>query len=206
VPFVTNGSRRTSRVLAAAAGLALAGFAPAAAQAKPDKSDAQACVVDHVLTNPFAAWGDHADYALAPGGDFETGATGWTLDDGAAVTTGNQPFDIGAPGASSLELPLGASAVSPAMCIDETYTSFRFFARNDGSRRSALRVQVRYLDRQGRSRDETTRLVAGDEWSLTESLELDGAEGAELVEFRFTPRGRGDWQIDDLYVDPYARR
>ena len=101
MPFVPNGSRRGSRLLAAALGLALAALAPATAQAKTDKHDAanpDTCVPDHVLTNPFGAWGDQADYALAPGGDFESGAAGWTLTGGAAVAAGNQPFDIGAPG------------------------------------------------------------------------------------------------------------
>ena len=142
MPFVLNGSRRGSRLLAAALGLALAALAPATAQAKNDKHDAanpDACVPDHVLTSPFGAWGDLADYALAPGGDFESGAAGWTLTGGAAVEAGNQPFDIGAPGASSLALPQGASALSDSMCVDETYTSFRLFARTSGRRRRASR-------------------------------------------------------------------
>jgi hypothetical protein len=31
--------------------------------------------------------------------------------------------------------------------------------------------------------------------------------GAAPVAFRFTPQGKGgNWQIDDVYVDPWARR
>ena len=214
MPFVLNGSRRGSRLLAAALGLALAALAPATAQAKTDKHDAanpDACVPDHVLTNPFAAWGDQADYALAPGGDFESGAAGWTLTGGAAVVAGNQPFDIGAPGASGLALPHGASAVSGSMCVDESYTSFRFFARNLGASKADLKVEVLYYDGKGRQQGTSARVLGSDsDWALSDPLAMNvpfDATGAAPIAFRFTPQGKGgDWRIDDVYVDPYARR
>jgi hypothetical protein len=201
-------------MLAAALGLALAAtLVPATAQAKNDKHDAanpDACVVDHVLSNPFAAWGDQADYALLPGGNFESGAAGWTLSGGAAVADGNQPFDIGAPGASSLALPQGSSARSGEMCIDETYTSFRFFARNTGSSGAGLKAEVLYYDGKGKLQGTSSRVVADGAWAPSQPLAIAvpfNATGAAPIAFRFTPQGKGgNWTIDDVYVDPYARR
>src|SRR5687768_6368874 len=43
---------------------------------------------DAALSTPFAPWGDHAPYKLAPGGDFE-GAHGWQLTGGAKVVSGS---------------------------------------------------------------------------------------------------------------------
>jgi hypothetical protein len=37
-------------------------------------------------------------------------------------------------------------------------------------------------------------------------FDAEAENGAAPVAFRFTATGRdGDWRIDDLYVDPYAR-
>ena len=71
-------------------------------------------------------------YKLVPGGDFESGAAGWTLAGGARTVAGSEPFAAtGHAGASSLYLPAGASATSPFTCVNAAYPTFRFFARND---------------------------------------------------------------------------
>ena len=214
MPFVMNGSRRGSRMLAAALGLALAALAPATAQAKNDKHDAanpDACVADHALSNPFAAWGDQADYALAPGGDFESGAAGWTLTGGAAVTAGNQPFDIGAPGASSLALPQGSSALSGSMCVDETYTSFRLFARNTGrptwASRSRSSTTTARASCRARRPASSPRRASGRRRSPWPSTCPSTPPAPRRSRSASRPQGKGgDWTIDDVYVDPYARR
>ena len=112
VPFVLNGSRRGSRLLAAALGLALAALAPATAQAKNDKhaaADPDACVPDHVLTQPVRRLGRPGRLRPGPGRRLRDRRRGLDAGGGAAVAAGNQPFDIGAPGRSSLALPDGAS-------------------------------------------------------------------------------------------------
>ena len=49
---------------------------------------AAAAVVSHSrcdgapLSQPFLQWGDTAEYKLAPGGDFESGLSGWSLSPG----------------------------------------------------------------------------------------------------------------------------
>ncbi len=210
MPPVIPVRPRGRRLLAAAAAVAAAtvtAVAAPAAHAAP--VNPEGCVVEHALTNPFIAWDDAADYALAPAGDFE--ADGWQLSGGAAVVDGNQPFDIGAPGVNSLALPPGAVATSAPMCIDETYPHFRLFARGAsrrGTSRPALKAEVLFLDDTGavQARDASSfRPESG--WAPSPNLAIDvpwTVGEAAPVQFRFTAVS-GAAQIDDVYVDPYGR-
>jgi hypothetical protein len=236
VPFITSGSRRTGRLLAAVTGLALLAAAPAAQAGYKPKSERHAksdvvpiaapapsssaaanplnCTPEPRPVKAFAAWDDLADYTLAPGGDIERHAPGWTLM-GARVVDGNQPFDLGegAGGETSLSLRGGSSAISAPICIDDSFPSFRFFARNTGDLSSGLKVEVLYMDVRGSLRSDGSGVYAVDDhdWGPSDSFGIDmtfaAENGAAPVAFRFTPQGRGgEWQIDDLYVDPMARR
>jgi hypothetical protein len=219
---ITGNVRKGTRLLAGAIGVALVCAAPAvAAPADVTKATAKAaanplgCTVDHDLSNPFRAWNDTADYALAPVGDFEGDTSAWTLSRSASVVEGNQPFDIGTAGHSSLRLPSGSSAISAPMCIDSTYPHFRLFARNTGNAKGALRAEVLYLTAKGDVKASASRTVVAKDagWfpsdSLTIGITFDTAvaDGAAPVAFRFTAAGKeADWQIDDVYVDPMMRR
>src|SRR5688500_18920121 len=219
--FITGNVRKGTRLLAGAIGLALAFAAPAAAAPKDAaKSTKKAaanplgCIVDHALSNPFRAWNDTADYALAPAGDFEGDTSAWTLFGAAAVVEGNQPFDIGTTGSSSLLLPAGSSAVTAPMCIDSSYPHFRLLARNTGRAKGTLKAEVLYLDGKGhvKSSASGTVVAADAEWFPSDSLNIGitfntaVADGAAPVAFRFTAGKDAVWQIDDLYVDPRMRR
>ena len=70
---ITGNVRKGTRLLAGAIGVALVCAAPAVAgPADVTKATAKAaanplgCTVEHDLSNPFRAWNDTADYALAP--------------------------------------------------------------------------------------------------------------------------------------------
>jgi hypothetical protein len=216
MPFILSGARKGGRILAAAVALLAIGAAPAAAGTVTIKNAAvnpDGCVADHQLSRPFSAWGDFNDYALSPGGDFESGAAGWWLP-GAAVTAGNQPFTIGTTGKTSLRIPAGASAVSAPMCIDSTFPHFRVFARNLGTLKSTLRAEVLFLNSKGEIKATASgQILAGSTaWFPSDSLKIGVvfnsalAGGAAPVAFRFTAPKDAAWQIDDLYVDPYMRR
>jgi hypothetical protein len=213
--------RKGTRLLAGAIGVTLACATPAAAAptaapttVKKAAANPLGCTVDHVLVNPFRAWNDTADYALAPAGDFEGDTSGWTLAGGAAVVAGNQPFDIGTTGQASLRLPAGSSAVTAPMCIDSSYPHFRLFARNTGRAKSTLKAEVLYLTAKGAVKGSAagTVVAPGSDWLPTDSLKIDVtfdgtvADGAAPVVFRFTAGKDSVWQIDDLYVDPMMRR
>jgi hypothetical protein len=72
-----------------------------------------------LIEHPFAKFRDYADYVLAPGGKFDGSITGWQLVGGAKLITTDK--------GKSLQLPKGASAISPAMCLDLNYPTFRMY-------------------------------------------------------------------------------
>jgi hypothetical protein len=213
MPFLTSGLRRC-RLLAAATGLALLGVIPAA-HAAGVAANPLGCTPQPALVQPFAAWTDTAEYTLSPGGDFENATSGWTLTNGARVVEGNEPFLVGAPDdRASLALATASSAISAPICIDDTYPWFRLFARNTGDLKSTLKVEVLYLDSKGKLKVRASGdyRAASADWAPTGSMKIDLAfdptsvGGAAPVAFRFTPQGKGgNWQIDDVYVDPYRR-
>jgi hypothetical protein len=166
------------------------------------------------VSHPFQPWSDDAGYALAPNGGVESGSSGWTLAGGAAVVSGNEPFHVtGANDTMSLSLPSGASAVSSAACVGTLSPTIRFFARNTGSTSSTLRVDVLYTDALGlRWSIPTGAASASATWAPSSSyLVLANitslpllTNGSARVSFRFTAEGTGgNWQIDDVYIDPY---
>jgi hypothetical protein len=170
-------------------------------------SSAQASVVDlsacnlSPLSQPFARWLDPASYELAPGGDFES--AGWSLQGRAARVPGSEPFAAtGTLGSWSLSLPAGASAESPATCVDAAYPTVRFFASGTG----LLAVSVVYGDL---TLPAGVDVVAGG-WSpsvpmLTSSaLVALTSDGSAQVSLRFTTLA-GNVRVDDVFVDPWNR-
>jgi hypothetical protein len=187
------------------AAVALAAALPAGAQAAGDCSQPTAPV--------FSPWGDDAQYALAPDGGLEAGASGWALSDGAAVQAGNEQFQVGgADDASSLAIPAGADAISAPVCIDVAHPTIRLFARNQGSPGSVLHVSVVVPVLLGATLTlPIGSVTAGSDWQPTGSLPvvanlLSLVRGDQQVAFRFSAgNDGGDWAIDDLYVDPYSK-
>lgn len=169
-------------------------------------------------TRPFARWLDLMLYTKAPGGDFESGASGWTLTGGAKLVAGNETFNIGGVGTRSLYLPSGSSATSPAMCVTILHPTLRYFAKNRGSiLLSSLLVEVVFQDPvSGKTRALPVGVhTGGSGWhpSLPSLVLLDllapvlGERGRLDVAFRFRPVGLGaQWQIDNLFVDPLRNR
>ena len=229
MPFVITQPRRGLRAAFAVAGATVAlalGAAPAMATTLPF-DDADVAVAQDTaalpaapstdvctpasLSKPFRPWGDLNDYTLVPGGDMENGAPGWTLGGGAELADGNNFFHLGdRSDHTSLRLRAGASALSAPVCIDATYSSFRFFARTT-SLRADLKVEVIWWE-SGASHVATLRL---DDWTdvlwspvtpiALPSEHLSG-DTLEPVQFRFTVTGKsGAWLVDDLYVDPFSR-
>jgi hypothetical protein len=208
MPFVVRPPRlgRVVPAMAAAITVALTAAGPAAAAT----TTADVCVTPS-FSKIFLPWKDSALYTKSPGGDFEGALAGWGLNAGARVADGNETFHVGAASdRSSLALTSGASAVSAPMCIDRTYPSFRFFARNLSSGKGDLQVDVLWQESgQHKSSKASLDKKAGTAWTPVKSLTLpSGALSTgrlEPVTFRFTAVG-GAWQVDDLYVDPFMRR
>lgn len=174
---------------------------------------AQACSYPEAKA-VFSPWGDQHNYALAPDGGFEAGGSGWQLNRGATVVDGNESFYLNGGGDSkSLALPAGSSAVSPPVCMAIDTPSFRLVARNDGDPSSQLRVEAVYkLLGLVRTRTAGT-LRANSDWAPTQSVStvltlstLVGTLIPSAIEIRFTPLdSKGQWQVDDVYIDPFRR-
>lgn len=174
---------------------------------------AQACSYSGAET-VFSPWGDQRNYVLAPDGGFEASGSGWKLNRGAAVVEGNESHYLNDAGDSkSLSLPAGSSAVSPPVCMALDTPSFRLVARNGGNPSSQLRVEAVYK-LLGLVRTKTAgTLRAGSTWAPTQSVStvltlstLVGTLIPSAIEIRFTPLdSSGQWQVDDVYIDPFRR-
>jgi hypothetical protein len=209
-------SHRTRNARRATIGAALAVAAlvvsPGSALGKSSLPESQ-CSGE--VTQPFAQWGDSNDYTLAPGGDFETPLSDWSLTGGAAVSSGSESFGVtGSVGASSLSVPVGSVAVSAPVCVDPTRENFRFFARNSSTSKNAkLKVEILYPTKSGDQKVILggildTAKVGG--WQLSPAYSnssnlalLSGLKNPP-IQYRFTTTG-GGWQVDDIYVDPRMR-
>jgi hypothetical protein len=164
----------------------------------------------------FAAYKDPNSYFLAPGGNFEAGAPGWALAGGAALQAGNNTAG-GDPAANStsLSLPAGSSATSPAMCVGVTAPSLRFFVRNTGAAGSRLGVTVLFTLPNGKPGSLLVASISGTgAWApsctvlyFANLLALVSPTATTTVAFRFAPLDTtGKWQVDDVWVDPLKHR
>lgn len=162
----------------------------------------------------FKPWGDSNSYVLAPDGGFEAGGAGWAFSGGAKTVAGNESFFLNdASDSNSLSLPSGSSAVSPPVCMSLDTPTFRLLARNTGNASSGLRVEAVY-PLLGLIRTKTVSTVyGGPNWAPSQQMStvltlstIVGTLIPSSVQIRITPTGSGgNWQVDDLYIDPFAR-
>ena len=155
----------------------------------------------------FSKWGDSRYYEeLAPDGGFEEGGTGWTFLGGAHLVAGNESEYLNGDDDTSLSLPYRGVAVSPRVCVDQNTPVFRPMALNGGNEDAKLRVIVTYELPYFKIR--STDIRASDAWEPTDPLQFDTDGDRERVaRISFTPKDAGgQWLVDDLYIDPFARR
>jgi hypothetical protein len=210
--MVFMGSRLTrAAACAAVAVVALVAAGTAAAPA----SGALGIACPDPTSKVFAPWNDWANYAYAPDGGVEARGAGWTLK-GASVVSDNESFFVhGAADRFSLSLPAGSSATTAPMCVGILSGKMRFFARNSGSSKSQLRVQVVYLGGVGGLLGSVGKtlgvadvgyVTSGGSWQPSPEIPMLGGVLpllTQAVQFRFTPADRsGNWRIDDVYLDP----
>lgn len=170
----------------------------------------------------FKQFGDPADYWFAPGGDFETGASGWKLDN-AKVVSGNDQSGV-AGGSKSLSLGSGlvslrGTAVSPSFCITDVNPTFRYTLKANGAV-GTLATYVRYTAVDGSTQEQqvlsnsATNLLPG-KWKpsdlqpLATAMPMKKIGGVAKVQLVFrSPLGAlgTGYQIDNVLVDPYRSR
>lgn len=190
-------------VIASLCTLAFAGTA----QAGVLVASAPDCASDGGST-VFSPWLDPASYVLAPGGAAES-ADGWALSGGAAIVDGNEPWAVhGAGDSHSLSLPAGATATTSTMCVGIDNPDLRFFSRGAGL--GVVKVSVLFETASGDVASAPVGAMTPTAWTPSPVMPLAPSLLALLpgndtpVQFRFTAVG-GNFTIDDVYVDPWAR-
>jgi hypothetical protein len=162
----------------------------------------------------FAQWGDYAQYFLATNGGLESGSNGWSLRDGAAVVSGNEPFLP--TGTHSLSLPSGSTATSPVTCIGPKNPFVRMFASDQAGTDSGLHVRVIWygLLNSVLGISDFTTFDPGNGWGPSSKLNSVGGInvlipvlGSTSARIQLSPTGSGsNWIVDDVYVDPTGWR
>jgi hypothetical protein len=88
------------------------------------------------------------------------------------------------------------------------------FVLNTGAKDSKLEVDLNYTDDKGKPRTQKLKDIGTDKtlgtWTLTNPIKFLGPinsildhDGKTNVSFTFSPKdNKGDWRIDDEYVDP----
>jgi hypothetical protein len=162
---------------------------------------------DSGSTRVFSAWGDPSEYSLVPSGGLESEA-GWSLNDKSRLVADNAPYSAGS---RALFLGAGGEAASPSVCVSTRHPSIRFFAKNNGSPDSTLKVTVLYEATDGKVRElHVARLVGVSTWQPTPIIPFyvnliaaASPAGVTAVAFELKAEGKGgSWTIDELYVDP----
>jgi hypothetical protein len=209
--FSMNGLMRRA-LLAAITTVAMTGAIAAPASAGILTASATDCG-DESLSQPFAGFGDQHQYKLVQGGSFEGTLEDWTLIGRAKVVSGNEPWNVGGSDhGNSLVLPAGSSVITPPACVGLAEPTLRFFAKKNRGLLSTLAVSVYDKTSLGLVVPVPVGVVLGNgQWKATPQM-LIVANLLPLlpgdrtpVAFQFTPL-LGDWQIDDVYVDPMKYR
>ncbi len=201
---MTRAALGACAAIAAAAAMASPAHAGVLTKSATDCGDPQ-------LTQPFKRWLDYSHYKLVDDGTFETGTDGWTLTGGARVVNGTATQRVSGDGSKSLLLPAGATATTPPVCVGLNEPTLRYFARKNSGLLSTLTVSVQ------------VQLQLGVWVTLPVGVDLGGAWHPSLphlvvanllpllppdmtaVRFKFAPILGGEWQIDDVYVDPRVK-
>jgi hypothetical protein len=198
-------------LLTAAVGAALAVTAPVA-------SAAGTCVFPTSSTL-FQPWADTNSYFVAPGGDFEAGLSGWSASGGAAIVSGNESYNVGGGGSSSLALPTTSSVVTtPTICVTSNAPVFRMFVKNNGNLGyidGQLAVYLNFSSADGKPQQvkiaalkvNNTNWTLSPKISFIQYLSTSLQSGYANISFTIKPNDtHGNWQIDDLSVDPYSSK
>jgi hypothetical protein len=198
------------KLLALAAVLAAAMSAAATAQAGGLLGSAATQLIGGncgSTSQAFAQFGDSRSYYLTADGGFEGGGAGWTLAGGAKVVPGNESYYLRSAGdRSSLLIPNGGTATSPALCFGALYPGIRMMVAGSGT----LHVQVVAHGLLGSLSilDGGTFAVNGG-WAPSPLLstllsQIDTPVGTKSIQIVLS--ATGSVSVDDIYIDPFCSR
>jgi hypothetical protein len=182
------------------------GASPASAALLQLRPNTKSCSYPS-LTQPFISSGDSSLYMLAPGQVVDSfSGSGWSLSGGAKVKAAT--LESGRAG-SVLDLPSGARAVSPPICVDEGFQTARMMARSvkgAGSVHvSATYEGIALLGIPLSLARDSGSVRGGSAWAPSDPVNVrpDSRSGWQVVRFTFVAQGFGsESQIYNYYVDP----
>jgi hypothetical protein len=172
--------------------------------ATPASADPATCASPS-MSQTFLSVKDRNWYTLAPGQSPEgfTGS-GWTLANGAEIVT--TQLQDGQSG-SVLNLPSGAVAVSPPICVTSDYPTARTLVRNVVGG-EGVQFYVSYAGTRTWDQPQNTGQLHGQQnkWTVSDSVNVQPDHhtvGWQIVRFAFVAGGRtSDFQVYNFYVDP----
>lgn len=193
-----------------AAGLAVlfAAVAGGSAQAAPLVQTSACSQPSYTFSQPFSTVRDSNWYTLAPGQNVNSfDGTGWTLSGGAKLVT--TTLADGSTG-TVLDLPTGATAVSPPMCVSAAYPSARAQVR-DLVGAPSIHLFVQYTNTKSWDKPVAAGTFAGQtQWINSQPLSLHPGNlyGWQQEVFTLTggTKGTTDAQVYNFYVDPHCFR
>ena len=195
----------TRFLLALLAALTMA--AATAGAARAEITSTSECA-ESVLSQHFLPFRDYNWYAQVAGQN-ETGFTGegWTLSSGATIvpTTDAQGRSI-----QVLDLPSGAKAVSPTVCVTRDFPTGRMMVREVSGDQDIF-FYVSYAGTKTWTAPKSTDKFhgSGTAWDLSDPINLQPSSilGWQLVKFTLVAGGKNSRsQVYDFWVDPFARR
>jgi hypothetical protein len=182
--------------------------ATAAIVAAPKSNAALACSGS---LQPFAQFGDFNDYFAFANNGFESGATGWKVQN-AFVGAGNEPWLVNGAGSSALTIAPGGSAASPKVCTALNAPGWRMFARSNGAN-GPLQAQIVFYGLLGNITGilnvATFNPSGYGTWEPTADVPsiLSLPLLTYSAQLRLTSTATsGTWQVDDVFVDPFGMR
>jgi hypothetical protein len=192
-----------------AAGLAVlfAAVAGGSAQAATLVTQEACSQPSYSFSQPFSALHDSNWYTLAPGQSVNSfDGTGWTLSGGAKLVT--TTLADGSKG-TVLDVPAGATAVSPPMCVSAAYPSARAQVR-DVVGPPSVHLFVQYTNTKSWEKPIAAGVFAGQtSWVSSQPLNLHPGNlyGWQYETFTLTGGDKAsDAQVYNFYVDPHCFR
>ncbi len=195
--------------LSFAAGVLLGLLCFSAAPALAAAPKVAAVCEGQTFSQPFAAYKDQNAYTLVPGSEFNEPSAGWELGNGAQIVQTLRPDGSTA---SVLDMPSGAVAVSPPVCVTLQYPTARTWVRNVKGG-EGISVSVAYANTKTEAAPKNVGQVHGKQnsWTLSDPVNVQPqtagpAEETRQVRFVFVSGGKtSDFQLFGFYVDPRMR-
>lgn len=152
----------------------------------------------------FKAFGDTANYAFAPGGNFENGTSGWSLT-GASVVSANDTTGVYG-GSKALRINDGGRVVSPWFCVTPDNPHFRYVTYGG---EIEMEIDYKVIGDTDIDDDLVGETNGGSRWAPSKmhelATEIPDSKLSKGVVARIIFEAEDNVYVDNVLVDPYRR-